>query len=330
MAELIINTGAVLNNYRHYAAGGQVIPVLKSNGYGLGAQQLRGLLHREGATLFACATPEEALRLAEPESDLLLLSCIHDMTLLRALLQRRVIVSVESLAQAQAIDALHMDARVHLAVDTGFGRFGFPPDQLAQLRQVFALENLRVCGIFSHFRGPCAAPAQFTLFTQVLMELEDCPVGLRHIAASHTADMPQYRLDAVRIGSGLTGCGAEGLERAATLQATICALRRLHKGDRIGYGDTLLRRDSDIAVIDAGTADGAFVYRYRGLRAFLRQRRQHVLVGGVQAPVICPPGLTHTMVDVTGLDCHPGDTVTIPHDLVLTGDHVSRRYTEEA
>ena len=105
MAELIINTGAVLNNYRHYAAGGQVIPVLKSNGYGLGAQQLRCLLHREGATLFACATPEEALRLAEPESDLLLLSCIHDMTLLRALLQRRVIVSVESLAQAQAIDA---------------------------------------------------------------------------------------------------------------------------------------------------------------------------------------------------------------------------------
>ena len=37
MAELLINTGAVLNNYRHYAAGGQVIPVLKSNGYGLGA-----------------------------------------------------------------------------------------------------------------------------------------------------------------------------------------------------------------------------------------------------------------------------------------------------
>ena len=55
MAELIINTGAVLNNYRHYAAGGQVIPVLKSNGYGLGAQQLRGLLHQEGATLFACS-----------------------------------------------------------------------------------------------------------------------------------------------------------------------------------------------------------------------------------------------------------------------------------
>ena len=203
MAELLVNTGAILDNYRRYAAGAdQVIPVLKGNGYGLGAAQLRDLLRGEGATLFACATVEEALSLAQPDSDLLLLSCVHDMAQLRALLQRRVIVSVESLAQAQAIDALHMDARVHLAVDTGFGRFGFHPEELDAMRQVFALDNLRVCGIFSHFKGPIAAPAQYACFTQVLLGLEDCPVGLRHIAATHTAEVPQYRLDAVRLGSG--------------------------------------------------------------------------------------------------------------------------------
>ena len=160
MAELLVNTGAILDNYRRYAAGAdQVIPVLKGNGYGLGAAQLRDLLRGEGATLFACATVEEALSLAQPDSDLLLLSCVHDMAQLRALLQRRVIVSVESLAQAQAIDALHMDARVHLAVDTGFGRFGFHPEELDAMRQVFALDNLRVCGIFSHFKGPIPAYA---------------------------------------------------------------------------------------------------------------------------------------------------------------------------
>ena len=148
MAELLVNTGAILDNYRRYAAHSQVIPVLKGNGYGLGAARLRDLLRSEGATLFACATPEEALELAQPDSDLLLLSCVHDMALLRTLLQRRVIASVESLAQAQAIDALHMDARVHLAVDTGFGRFGFPPEERDAMRRVFALEDLRVCGIF--------------------------------------------------------------------------------------------------------------------------------------------------------------------------------------
>ena len=63
MAELIVNTGALLQNYRRYADAGQVIPILKGNGYGLGAQPLRDLLARQGVTLFACATPEEALAL---------------------------------------------------------------------------------------------------------------------------------------------------------------------------------------------------------------------------------------------------------------------------
>lgn len=327
MAELIVNTGAVLQNYRRYAAHSQVIPVLKGNAYGLGAQPLRELLAKEGVALFACATPEEALTLAQPETDLLLMCCVHDMALLRALLQRRVILSVESLAQAQAIDALHMDARVHLAVDTGFGRFGFLPEQIEEMKQVFALQNLKVQGIFSHFRGAAAAPEQFARFSRVLLELDGCPVGLRHIAATHTADIPQYRLDAVRIGGGLTGCC--GGVPAATLQAEICTVRRLKKGDRVGYGSTLLRRDTDVAVLTVGTADGAFTYRYRGLRACWRQRKRHVLVGGQEAPIIAPPGLTHTMVDVTGLDCHPGDVAVIPHDLVLTSEHVPRRYTEE-
>ena len=41
MAELIVNTGAVLQNYRRYAAHSQVIPVLKGNAYGLGAHPLQ-------------------------------------------------------------------------------------------------------------------------------------------------------------------------------------------------------------------------------------------------------------------------------------------------
>lgn len=326
MAELIVNTEAVLDNYRRYAAGSQVIPVLKGNAYGLGAARLRELLRAEGVSLFACATPEEALALAEEDADLLLLCCVHDPALLRALLRRRVILAVESLAQARAIDALRMEARVHLAVDTGFGRFGFLPEQVEEMKQVFALKSVKVCGIFSHFRGAAAAPEQFARFSRVLLELDGCPVGLRHIAASRTAGIPQYRLDAVRIGGGLTGCG--GGVPAATLQAEIITTRHLCKGDRVGYGNTLLRRDTEVAVLAAGTADGAFTYRYRGLRACWRQRKRCVLIGGREAPVITPPGLTHTMVDVTGLDCHPGDVAVIPHDLVLTAERVRRVYTE--
>ena len=252
MAELIVNTGALLQNYRRYAEAGQVIPILKGNGYGLGAQPLRDLLARQGVTLFACATPEEALALAQPETDLLLLCCVHELPLLRALLQRRVILAVESLAQAQAIDALHMDARVHLAVDSGFGRFGFLPEQTEEMKRVFALDNLRVQGIFSHFRGAAAAPEQFARFSRVLLELDGYPVGLRHIAATRTADVPQYRLDAVRIGSGLTGCCGgtpaavleaekpETLHRACELLQDLDNYQRITE-DAYGYGQQRLQ-----------------------------------------------------------------------------------------
>lgn len=324
MAELIVNTAALCRNYRHYAAAGPVIPVLKGNGYALDAAQLRRLLEQQGAGLFACATPEEALALAGGESELLLLSCVHDEALLQTLLARGVILTVESLAQAQRIDALGLAARIHLAVDTGFGRFGFRPEETEAMRRVFALPHLRVQGIFSHFRGAEAAPEQFARFGRVLLALDDCPVGLRHIAATRTAEEPQFRLDAVRIGSGLTGC-REGAS-VAVLQAEVCAVRRLKKGDRVGYGDTLLRRDTELAVLDVGTSDGAFVYRNRGLRAFWHQRRPYVTLHGHRAAVLCPPGLTHTMVDVTGLTCHCGDHAEVPCDLVLINPRVPRRY----
>ena len=329
MAELIVNTEAVLHNYRHYAENGPVIPVLKSNAYALGAMQLQALLKEQGAALFACATADEALELAGTQERILLLSCVHDTALLRKLLQCHIIISVESLPQAQAVSALQMDAHIHLAVDSGFGRFGFLPEQLDEMKQVFSLKGVHVEGIFSHFRSRAAAPEQFARFSQVLLGLSDYPVGLRHIAATHTADIAQYRLDAVRIGSGLTGCGCPELVPAAVMQARICAVRQLKKGERIGYGSTLLRRDSTVAVIDAGTADGAFTYRYRGLRAFWQQRHPYVLLGDTRVPVLCPPGLTHTMIDVTGLNCHTGDIVTVPHDLVLTDSRVPRRYTAQ-
>lgn len=324
MAELMVNTAALCSNYRHYAAAGTVIPVLKNNGYALDAAKLRRLLEQQGAGLFACATPEEALALAGSESDLLLLSCVHDGALLQALVERGVILTVESLAQARQIDALGLAARVHLAVDTGFGRFGFQPEETEAMRQVFALQSLRVEGIFSHFRGADAAPEQFARFGRVLLALDDCPVGLRHIAATRTAEEPQFRLDAVRIGSGLTGC-RDGAP-VAVLQAEVCAVRRLKKGDRVGYGDTLLRRDTELAVLNVGTADGAFVYRNRGLRAFWHQRRPYVTFRGRTAAVLCPPGLTHTMVDVTGLDCRCGDRAEVPCDLMLVSAHVPRGY----
>lgn len=325
MAELQVNLSAVLRNYHVYAAGGTVIPVLKDNAYGLGAEVLLRLLQREGVTLFACGTAAEALQLAPCGADLLLLASVQNPKTLYRLLLQRVTLSVESVEQARAIAAFGIPAHVHLAVDTGFGRFGFHSDAIPELKAVFSIPGITVTGIYSHFRGSRSAPRQFVRFQQVLDALSDYPVGLRHIAASNTALHPDYRLDAVRIGSGLTG-RLPGLEPAAQLCGEICSLRELDRGSRIGYGDARLRRDSRIAVIDVGTADGAFLHRKCGLRGFLRQRRQQVLVQGIPAAVLGSPGLTHTIIDLRDIPAVPGETVQIEQTPALISPAVFRRY----
>lgn len=325
MAKLTINTAAVRRNYRFYAQKGLVIPVLKDNAYGMGAETILEVLKEEGASLFACSKPEEALALSGKGADILLLTCIHEEALLRELAESQVIIAVESLPQAQYLNSLGMPVRVHLAVDTGFGRFGFSKEQTGEMKQVFALENIRVEGIFSHFRSQDSAAEQFAVFQQVLHALDGCPVGIRHIAATGNANITEYQLDAVRIGTGLTGVVGR-LEPAVTFTASVCTVRRLRKGSRIGYTSTKLKRDTDVAIIDAGTADGAFIYRSCGPRTWLQLRKRSVDLGGSAARVIGTPGLTHTAIDVTGLPCKPGDRVSVAQTPVLISPAVPREY----
>ena len=325
MAELTVRKDAIVRNYQAYAEGGMAIPMLKDNACGLGLEQVAAILHEAGARLFAVSMPQDGCRLAELGYEAVLLSCLHDPEILRELAEKRVITAVESLKQAELLNSFGIPVRVHLAVDTGFGRFGFRPSELEDMKKVFALPNVKVCGIFSHFRSPSAAPEQFAIFTRVLDGLKEYDVGVRHIAATSTGRDPRYRLDAVRLGTALTGRVGK-LERAAELTATVCTVRHLPKGSRVSYSATKLRRDTDIAVIDLGTGDGAFLRRCCGPRDLFYMIRKKVVLNGKKVKVIDAPGLTHTMIDVTGIPCKVGDRVTYDQTPALVNPLVPRRY----
>ena len=65
MARLVIQKEDILHNYRLICAQTEslVIPVLKANGYGLGAEGLFEILREEGVALMAVSRLEEALPL---------------------------------------------------------------------------------------------------------------------------------------------------------------------------------------------------------------------------------------------------------------------------
>jgi alanine racemase len=113
----------------------------------------------------------------------------------------------------------------------------------------------------------------------------------------------------VRLGIGLYGYEAsekmqEALRTVSTLKTYISQIKKLEKGETIGYGRKgKLKCDSSIATIAIGYADG-FSRAFSNGKAIVR-------VNGHPAPVIGNICMDMTMIDITGIDAHEGDEVLI-------------------
>lgn len=360
MTRFVVDMNDVIHNYEQIAHGTDalVIPTLKADCYGLGALPvMEALRDRCGVALFAVSRLEEALQLAGKGAEILLLSCYHDLPSLQTAVDADVTVAVDSLAQARRIGEYALSvgktARVHIKIDTGFGRFGFFPSQIADIKQVYTVEGIKASGIFSHFyesfRPRSKATArQLEQFKTLLDQLRESGVeiGLRHIANSCGAlGGRETHLDAVRIGSALLGrlpmpTGTE-LTRVGRFETQIIDIRTLKKGSNIGYGGVYrLPRDARVAVLPVGTADGVLTgkgydaYRVRDilrygwhvLQMLFKDNRLTATVGGRRVRAVGRVALTHTMVDVTDLDCRCGDAVTLDLSPLYISPNVPRVY----
>lgn len=335
MAQLIVQKQDIIDNYRLLKehCGVPVIPVLKANGYGLGAEGLFAILKEEGCPLAAVSRLEEALPLSGQGVEILILSCGNEAQI-DTLLEKELTVAVGDLAFAKALSQKATEAgktaRAHIKIDTGMGRFGFLPTQVEEMAEVFALEGLEITGIFSHLYGAFlsdgSAKAQLALFKDTLAALEQKGIALpmRHIANSTAAvKSKDFALDAVRIGSALTGrlpvATDLPLKRAGRLEAEILSVRTLPKGSNLGYGAVYkLKKDTAVAVVGLGSADGFYQsekrdlfrfmdlcrYLFHDLKLFLKKPAVCGTVEGKRLPMLGRPATTHSFFDASGLeDC---------------------------
>ena len=133
---------------------------------------------------------------------------------------------------------------------------------------------------------------------------------IRHIANSAAIiRYPEYHFDMVRLGIGIYGFDASGeineqLRSIGTLKTEISQIKKLCKGDTVGYGRKgVLDKDSTIATIAIGYADGFF-------RAF-GNKKAKVWVNGSFAPVIGNVCMDMSMIDISGIKAREGDEVII-------------------
>ena len=307
----------------------KLLAVVKANAYGHGAVQVSRAL-QDLADYYAVAALEEPLELREAgiEKPILILGYTSPSAFAELLAAdvRPAIWSIEDARLlSRAAEKAGTAAKVHVALDTGMTRIGFPVTEEAadEIAGIARLPYLETEGIFSHFS--CAdqedkayCRLQEGRFARMLQMLEERDV---HIPVPHlcnSAGIMEFEKDTWRYGMVRSGIVTYGIypseevqkERLALMPALQWRARVIHVKDvepgiPVSYGATYVTEKpvTRIATVSAGYADGY----PRALSS-----RGRVLIHGQYAPILGRVCMDQMMVDVSGIPgVHKEDVVTL-------------------
>ena len=339
-----VDLKALQSNYRHIVefvgvrppSDPGVLPVVKANAYGHGAEQVAKALEAAGADLLACADIEEgaALRAAGVEAEILVFGALS-VSDLDGLFDCRLTPTISTPGAARAVQAAAAKYRqrlgYHLKIDTGMNRLGFRFDNLRRtLPELLKSENLELAAVYTHFATAEDVDSvlfreQRERFDRALAQIDAMSGGALtgkgstisggprpYVHAANSAALlrdARVWFDRVRPGLLLYGvvppplASAVDLAPVMSLGSRVVGVKGLRPGEVSGYGGRFTAcRPSTIAVIPAGYADGLDL-RLAG--------RGAVLIRGHRAPVVGSVCMDMLTADVTGLDVSPGDEVVI-------------------
>jgi alanine racemase len=350
IARLTIDLDALAHNYDVLcaeAAGAEVAPVVKSDGYGLGAIQVARRLWAQGARSFFVArlAEAEALRAGLGPDRPATIYVLDGLTAgagprLAAAALTPALSTLPQIAEASRLaQAAGRPMPVALHVDTGMNRQGVTPAEAHALVQAIdRLKGLDVRLVMSHLgSGADAADprnAQQLARFQAVRRL--FPQARASLAASAGIFLgPDYRFEVVRPGVSLYGGGPlerpdDRLKAVATLAAPIVDIRNVEAGELIGYGGQVrAEAPTRVAVVAAGYSDGVIRAAKGDGYAWFAGARRRLLIVNMDILAIdlgdaeAQPG---QMVELLGPNAHLDDMATaagtVAHEVLV---RLSRR-----
>lgn len=358
---LEINLHALKNNYLYFkqrvGAGKKVMCMVKAFGYGSGSFESARALQALAVDYLGVAYIDEGIALRNAGITVPIMVMNVDSGAAWQLQEyglEPVVYSFQSLEGL--IRSGVQGLKIHIEIDTGMHRLGFAPGDMGELgiRIRDLSVDIEVASVFSHLAASESAGSddftcgQLDVFASAADVLEQ---GLGYTVLKHIENtggilrFADARFTMVRLGIGLYGVDPRGVIEAALQPvtrwvSTISQVQLVKAGEGVGYGmHGASDRDREVAVIAAGYADG--LWRADG------QANSGVWIKGVEAPFVGNICMDMAMVDVTGLNCKPGDEVelfgenlrvetlaqrrsTIPYEvLTAVSQRVARVYVEE-
>lgn len=305
--------------------GTKVMAVVKGNAYGHGIVQIAKTAEKLGVEYLGvvCLFEARQIRDAGVKTPVLLLNYTDQESLEEAVdlglavnvIDRDVLTKLSSIAKKKG-----RSVSVHVKIDTGMHRLGvMPSEAVSFIKKVVSKENIYLEGIFTHFADADGEDLSFTyeqlqVFKKVIDELADKGIKPPLIHAANSAAtlrVPESHFTMVRPGKILYGPLPKAnyslpilSEQILTLKTKIVQIRKIKKGESVGYGRTFVaKREMYIAALPVGYADG-----------FRRAPKNfgEVLVRGRRAQLVGRVSMDQSSIDVTGIEgVSVGDEVII-------------------
>jgi alanine racemase len=325
-----INLGAIERNARALAglAGVPLLPIVKANAYGHGVgpvvERLEQLPSVWGVGVVLVA---EATRLRELgyQGRIVIPGGLIPEQAAEAV-DSRSIIALSDLAVARAIDR---EARgrgevavVHLKVDVGMHRLGFPlAEAESAAAEIAACEGLRLEGLLTHLAAAHAGDEdsrartarEIALFADLADRLRHRYPDLVTHAANSSALMAAggSAFDLARPGLAVYGWKPAGwlpdslaLEPALGVHSRVVVEKVTGTGARVGYSQTPVAADRRLGVLPIGYADG--------IPAQWGLRDGYVLFATGRAPLVGSVSMDSCVVDLTELpDEGPGSIALV-------------------
>ena len=327
-SRLELNLPNCLDNYRYFRSklerSTKLLVLVKANAYGHGAVEFALMMQTAGADYLAVALPVEGMELRQSGIGLPILVLTAGTDFFDEIIDNHLEPGIPNLFTLKALvstlkDRGLKDFPIHIKLDTGMHRLGFMTSEIPELLEYLSqTPEVKVKSVYSHL---CVAedPSMDSLtMSQVGMFEKNAAVienylgyhPMFHLLNSAGIErFPQYQYDMVRLGVGIYGISSlpgVSLKPVASLKVKILQIKELSPGDgAIGYGQhgMIAAEGTKIATIPVGYADG--IDRHLGCG------RASFSLNGHRVPTIGNICMDMTMVDVTGVECKVGDTVTI-------------------
>ncbi|MGN8483202.1 alanine racemase [Helicobacter pylori] len=330
-----VNTASLMHNFNAVKSivpkDAHIMAVVKANAYGAGAIKASEIFLQEGANYLGVAALDEALELRShfSKTPILILGYSPNSNA-SMLIDNDLSAMVFSLEQAEVFSQMALKSqkrlKVHLKIDTGMHRLGLEPNfkSIETIKKIRALKGLEIEGIFTHLSNADAkikthAKNQMKAFNAFLEQLLDQKIEFQYRHAYNSAGIlslcngnENRLLNLYRPGIMLYGFYPSNemkescptiLKNVVSLKAQIVQIKRVKKGEFIGYGKHFYTNEETlVGVLALGYADGL-------MRAL--GNRIQVAINNQLAPLIGKVCMDQCFVKLNNIEAKEGDEVIL-------------------